>query len=261
MTHSFNAYPSVSMVLQEDFASSSQIHEIFARVIGKDRPDLLSSIDCSVDAIATDGGLKLRFVSRMDGLTEEATITHKFFFIDRDEVRERVHLLDPSDPQACTELLILFPEDMDRDYCHASVYDADNHLLAVYAVVFDRNGRLVHYPFTERYVSPLELDHAQLTETRDEEGCRVLRFTVALKNLTTPERVFIAWEAIGLTHRHELLCDPDQPVVFDDLKLDDNSRLAPGDWVAIAVDEKDRVLAQTIVTLVPAFAATHSWPG
>jgi hypothetical protein len=85
-----------------------------------------------------------------------------------------------------------------------------------------------------------------------------VRFTLSLAGLRQPEPVAILWEAIGLIHRRDLVCSPEQPEVYDDLLLEGNPELAPGDWVCIAVDGKDRVLAQTLVTVVAAPAGGWS---
>jgi hypothetical protein len=209
-------------------------------------------VHCSASAEPTAGsGIRLRFSTRIGNLTGSATIAHKFFFVDREETRERLHVVTPDEPEVTTELLIHF-DVADRDWCHASVYDAENRLLAVHAIVFERTGRTVPYPFTEGHVSPLHLGRAELRQTVDGNGRRALRFVIGLTDLTEPTRVDIAWQATGCINRRELCCTPEHPEVHDDLQLDDNPLLAPGDWVVIAVDERDRFLAQTLVTLQPA---------
>jgi hypothetical protein len=259
MSHSFTAVPAIGLVRQDDFARSPLIHEIFGSVIAKDPPHPLAPLACEAEATVTRDGIRLTFRSDLAGLAEPMTLLHKFFFIDRDEVRERIHLVDPADPAATSELLVHFPPDVDRDYCHASVYDADNRLLAVYAIVFNRNGKVVHYPFTEKFVSPLPLDSADLYETVDDRKRRVVRFRVTLADLTGPVTISLDWEAIGLIHKREFVLTPEQPTAVDDLLLDDNPRLAPGDWVAIAVDADQRVLAQSLVTIRPAAPAPADW--
>lgn len=247
----FAAYPSMSIARQEDFADTSLISEVFARhVISRDLPADISPVTCTVDSVVVGSGVRLRFTSRTEKLDRPITLTHKFFFIDREETRERLHTLTPENPEATSEVLVLFDEN-DRDYCHASVYDGENRLLAAHAVVFDRKGRTVPYPFTSKYVSPLKLGKAELRETTNAAGRRMLRFTVGLEELAGPERVNIAWQAMGLIDRQELICTPDRPEVYREVELEDNTELAPGDWVVIAVDEQERFLAQTLVTLQP----------
>ena len=252
MAASFVAFPSMSIARKEDFANTSLIPEAFGRhMVSRCLPPGRFPVHCSVSAEPTAGsGIRLRFSSRVDNLAGPATLAHKFFFVDRDETRERLHVVTPEEPEVTTELLILF-DGSDRDYCHASVYDAENQLLAVHPVVFDRTGRTVPYPFTNRYVSPLHLGRAELQQTVDGNGRRALRFTVGLDDLTEPTRVDIAWQAMGRIDRRELCCTPEQPEVHDELPLDDNPLLGPADWVVIAVDEQDRFLAQTLVTLQP----------
>ena len=252
MHGSFVAYPSTSVVRSEDFAGTSEISEVFAKhIISRSLPAAVSPTTCSAEAAVVGTGVRLRFTSRVDNLTAATTIMHKFFFIDRDETRERLHTVTPEQPEVTSELLVLFDE-KHRDYCHASVYDEENRMLAVHALVFNRDGQIVSYPFTSQYVSPLDLDKAELCETHNEDGDRILRFSISLTGLTGPERIFIAWQATGVINRKEFTCTPEQPEVHYDMKLDENHALGPADWVVIAVDEHERFLAQTLVTLVSA---------
>lgn len=249
MATSFAAFPSLSMVRKEDFADTSLIPEAYGRhIVSRCLPPDRSPVHCSASAEPVGSGIRLRFSSKVHGLDEATMLVHKFFFVDREETRERFHVVTPAEPEVTTEMLILFAG-FDRDYCHASVYDAENRLLAVHAIVFDRTGRTVPYPFTDRYVSPLGLGRADLEETVDEAGRRMLRFTIGLTDLTEPTRVDIAWQGIGRIDRRESLCTPAQPETHYEIPLDDNPMLASGDWVVIAVDEHDRFLAQTLVTL------------
>jgi hypothetical protein len=252
MAPSFVASPSLSIVRKEDFDNTTLIPVAYApHVTSRCLPPDRTPVRCSVSAEPAGAGIRLRFASVVENLDEPAMLVHKFYFIDRDETRERLHAVGPDAPEAVTELLILF-DGTDRDYCQASVYDAENRMLAVHAIVFDKSGRTVPYPFTSKYVSPLDLGRADLVEAVDGEGRRVLRFTVGLNGLTEPTRVDIAWQAIGLIDRRELLCTPERPEVSYEVPLDGNPRLAPADWVMIAVDEHDGFLAQTLVTVLPA---------
>lgn len=249
MAARFVAVPSLAVVRKEDFASTSLIPEAYARhITSRCLPPDHAPVHCSVSGEAVGSGVRLRFSSKVDGLGGPAMLTHKFFFVDGEETRERFHVVTPESPEVTTDLLVLF-DGRERDYCHASVYDAENRLLAVHAIVFDKDGRTTPYPFTQRYVSPLHLGRADLTETVDDTGRRVLRFTVGLTGLTEPATVALARQGMGWIERVELTCSPQQPEVHLDLPLDDNPLLACGDWVLIAVDEQDRFLAQTLVTV------------
>ncbi|MEV8341581.1 DUF5944 family protein [Streptomyces niveus] len=251
MASSFLAYPSLSVVRNDDFADTADIAEAFARhVTSRQLPSDVAPVQCSVESEAVPGGVRLRFTSTARKLAGPATVTHKFFFIDRDESRERRHLLTPVTTAATTELLVLFEEGQERDYFHGSVFDSDNLLLASSAVVFDREGRHVPYPFTQKYICPQRLAAADFEVTRDANGRRVARFSLACRDLTETLRLSVAWETIGVVHQRDLVCTPERPATYLDMPLDDNDELAPGDWVVIAVDDRQRLLAQTVVTLV-----------
>lgn len=252
MAPNFTVHASTTMVRKEDFDHTSRISEAFARhVTSRVLPPQRYPTRCSFNAERRASGIRLRFTGTVENLDKPVTVRHTFFFIDRDETRERVHRLTPEQPTATTELPVLL-DDKDRDYCHAAIFDAQDRLVAVEAVVFDREGRTTAYPFTAQYVSPLRLDRADLEEIRDDEGRRVLRFGVGLAGLTRPERVVIALQASGVIDRMELVCTPDRPHVNRDIPLDGNPGLAPGDWVLIAVDERERFLAQSLLTVCAA---------
>jgi hypothetical protein len=252
MAPSFVASPSLSIVRKEDFDDTTLIPVAYApHMTSRCLPPDKTPVRCSTSAEPVGEGIRLRFTSTVENLDEPAMLVHRFYFIDRDETRERLHAVGPDAPEAVTELLILF-DGKDRDYFQASVYDAENRILAVQAIVFDKSGRTIPYPFTSKYVSPLDLGRADLVETVDGEGRRVLRFTVGLIGLTAPTRVDITWQTIGLIDRRESWCTPEQPEASYDVPLDGNPRLAPADWVMIALDEHGGFLAQTLVTVLPA---------
>ncbi|MFC4054616.1 DUF5944 family protein [Actinomadura syzygii] len=252
MVPSFVARPSLSVVRKEDFADTSLIPAAFARhVTSRCLPPDRSPVHCSYAADEAEGGVRLRFSSKVPGLDEPTLLTHRFFFVDRDETRERLHLVTPEEPEVASEVLVLM-DGAERDYCHASVYDGENRLLAVHAIVFDQRGRTVPYPFTERYVSPHTLGRADLDEVTDDAGRRALRFTVGLTGLTGPVPIAIAWQSMGRIDRRELTCTPEAPEAHHEIALDANPLLAPGDWVVIAVDEHEGFLAQSLVSVQPA---------
>ncbi|MER5770828.1 DUF5944 family protein [Streptomyces sp. NPDC001985] len=261
MSASFTLTPAMSVVRNTDFGGTADIAAVFgAHTESRQLPPGATPLECAIATEAVGGGVRLTFTSAVGAAPPApgTVVAHKFFFVDREECRVRLHELTPQQPSATTELLVLLPEGQERDYCHASVYDAENRLLATHAVVFDRRGRHVQYAFTGQYVSPLRVDRAELRLVRDNAGRRVARWCVGLEGLDAPEPVTVAWEASGLVHTTELVCTPGRPRVHHDMPLDDNPRLAPGDWVVIATDEKGRLLAQTLVALTPAEAA--AWP-
>lgn len=251
MAPSFHARLSSGIARNDDFRNTADIAEVFRRrVVSRLLPPDRHPVTVRTSTEPVEGGVRLTYRSRVDSLDRPTTLSHKFFFIDRDEVRQRVHHVRPDNPEAVSELLVTF-DGTDRDYCHASVYDSENRLLATDAVVFDKAGRSVPYPFTDKYVSPFELGRAELAPTRTPTGRRALRFTVGLRNLAEPQPVTLAWQAIGLIDQTVHTCTAEQPEVYRDLELDDNDQLAPGDWVVIAVDDQQRFLAQALVTVEP----------
>lgn len=256
----FVAYPSMSVVRNEDFDNTSQISEAFARhVISPRFPPESFPVRCTATAHPLACGIRLRFTSTIENLDRDTTVAHRFFFINREESRERLHVLSPAAPQATSDILVLFDDiGRQRDYCHASVYDSDNYVLATHSLVFNSSGALVSYPFTRRYVSPLTVDRADVVQTRNALGRRVLRFRIRLLGLEDPQQITIAWQAIGLVRRDVLECTPEHPEVCSDLDLDDNPLLAPADWSLIAVDDQERLLAQTIVTVTTVVDEEHA---
>ena len=249
MTTSFSVRPAMSVVRKEDFADTSDIATAYGRHVTSPHHGP-SPTSLSFVAEPVPGGVRLRATSTTPGLAGPTKISHRFYFIDDDEERRRLHQLTPDDPEVTTELLVSLAGKT-RDYCHASVFDAQDNLLATQAVVFDTAGRIVTYQFSDRYVSPLPLRDVVVAETHDELGRRVVRTRLELGDLAGPAKVAVAWQSIGSIHRSEFVCSPGDPVVQHDMQLDDNPLLASGQWVVIAVDEEDRLLAQALLTLSP----------
>ena len=101
MTVSFVAFQSMSVARKEDFADTSLIPEVFGRhIVSRCLPPERHPVLCSASAEPTAGsGIRLRFSSRIGNLTGSATIAHKFFFVDREETRERLHVVTPDEPE------------------------------------------------------------------------------------------------------------------------------------------------------------------
>lgn len=248
MSQSFTIRPAMSVLRNEDFAATSSLTAATQRRLISDQ---FSGVQCGTTAEVVGDGVRLRFTSRVEGVQRETAVVHKFFFIERSETRERAHLVTPEDSECTTELLVAFAEEQEKDYFNASVYDNDGRIIATDSIVFNNQGKIVPYPFVDKYVSPLELGDASLTEARDAEGRRVARFQIQLTGLEADESVYLLWEAMGIIHREERVCTPDSPVAALDLVLDDNPAVVACDWIAIAVDAQERVIAQTSFALVP----------
>lgn len=249
MSPSFALQRTVSMLRKEHFADNASIGAAVARCALGTRI-APASITCETRSEQVGSGVRLSFTSRIASLPEDTAITHRFHFIDRDETRERAHLLTPDDPVATTEMLVLFEEGVTKDYFNVTVQDGTGLVLASDSIVFDDTGRLVPYPFREKYVSPLPLADASLEEVRV-DGRRTLRFAVSVEGIEGPEPVHLLWESMGLVHEEITTCTPQQPVAELAMPLEDNPALVGADWVAIAVDEKRRLLAQSLFALHP----------
>jgi hypothetical protein len=255
MTKKANAYLSTSVVRQENFLETPDLTQVFSKhVISQQFPKDRFEIHCSYKGEFHGTGMVLHFTSQISNLDKPAAIKHKFFFPkgEQQEQREQAFIVTPENPIADSKVPI-FIQDHRNDYCHVAVYDSDNYLLASYTLVFNRNGKLFPFSFTQKYVSPLPLKDAQIFETRNTEGKRVLRFYVSLKELDEPQIVRMAWETNGIELKHEFQYTPQQLEFFSDMELEGNSSLVPGDWVLIAVDAQECVLAQALVTVQPVF--------
>ncbi|SDG22133.1 hypothetical protein SAMN05421505_102300 [Sinosporangium album] len=251
MAPSFTVHHAVSMVRKEDFDDTALISEAFAKhIVSSLLPARTRPVRCTIDAEPCGTGVKLRFSSHIDGLDSAAAVTHRLVFVDREETRISVHRITPENPSATSEVLVLL-DGTDRDYCHASVYDAEERLLAVESVVFNHEGKVRAYPFTSQYVSPLTLGRAELHEIQSDDGRKMLRFTVGLSDLKEPEKIVIALQATGIIDRTEFVCTPEEPEVHRVIPLDANAGLAPGEWVVIAVDDQERFLAQSLIVIRP----------
>ena len=148
-------------------------------------------------------------------------------------------------------MLVGFDSNADKDYFNVSIYDNEGLMIATDSVVFNSEGKVVSYPFTSEYVSPLTLDSASLLEAIDDDGRRVVQFRVKLRNLASETPVHLLWEAMGNIQRETTILTPQSPEALLEMPLVDNPLAIPTDWVAIAVDDKERVIAQTTFALVP----------
>lgn len=252
MSPGFAIQPAMAILTNEDFAHTSSLAEATQRKLISDQFPDPSCIHSRTSAEKVGAGVRLRYESRIHGLREKTAIVHKFFFIERSETRETAHIVTPDDPVASTELLVLFDESATRDYFNASVYDNDGRLISTDSIVFNDKGQIVSYPFTQRYVSPLPLREASLTEEVGDDGLPVARFRISFHELTEETSVSLLWEAMGNILRETVTCSAENLEATLDLPLVDNPTAIACDWIAIAVDEHERVIAQTAFALTPA---------
>ncbi|WP_257160698.1 DUF5944 family protein [Corynebacterium cystitidis] len=196
-------------------------------------------------------GVRISHTSVLNDLTETRAISHRFHFIDRMETRERFHVVTPDDPSVTTTLLVMFEEGQSRDYFSISTYDSDGMIVATETFVYNDEGRIVTYPFKDNLVSPIVVGDASIEEVSDSDGNRLLKFEVHLDELEHDTEISLLWESIGSIQRHTVVCGPDSLAASILMPLDENTTDYPCDWVAIAVDEQERVLAQAHFALEP----------
>ncbi|WP_162933871.1 DUF5944 family protein [Actinomyces lilanjuaniae] len=251
MSPSFRLHNTMDTITSNDFshtcsiASAAQKH-ILSQIVSEHYP-----VSCQVEASTIEGGICLQFMSQFSRLREEQVITHKFFFIERKEVREIIHHVSPDNLRATTVLLVPFYENYNKDYFNVSVCDREGYILTTDAFVFDREGRIGPYSFRQDFVSPIPVLDAYLREEKNYDGNRVARFCVSFEELCSTTPIHILWETIGTTSCRTVLCSPDTPIVTADLPLSGGSAAVNCDWVVIAVDDEERFIAQTSFSLLP----------
>lgn len=213
-------------------------------------PELIKS---STTAEKVKNGVRLSHTSRIEDPSRTYAICHRFHFIDRMETRERFHVVTPESPSATTEILVMFDQGKTRDYFSISTYDSDGVIAATETKVYNDAGRIVSYPFGDDLVSPIVVKDATLEEVSEPDGRRLLKFEVRLDDLEAETEVSLLWESIGSIERHTAVCGPNSPVAAIQMPLTENDTAYPCDWVAIAVDRQERVLAQAHFALEPIF--------
>ena len=210
-------------------------------------------IECDyTSSLVSDGVVQVRFTSGLRGLTERFALKHKYSFPLLQEVREIGFILDPFRSAGTSEILIAM-RDSKRGYFNFTVYDDENYMIACNVLTYDRRGRVQPYTpvFRDKFVSPLLLGHSSLGETVDDQGRRVLRLVLELKQLSERTTIKVGYSATGMHDVRVFEVNPSSPVVTSDLLLDDNADLLPGDWVVGVTDESDRMLVNGIVQLEP----------
>lgn len=261
MSSDFTVRPTMHILTNTDFIGSGTISraarpKLASRIFPE--PDMIRS---STTSEKTSFGVRISHTSVLDDLSDERTISHRFHFIDRMETRERFHLVTPDDPSVTTEILVAFDEGKSRDYFSISTYDSDGMIAATETLVYNDEGKIVPYPFTDDLVSQITVDDVRLEEVLI-EGIRTLKFEVSLEGLDREVNISLLWESIGSIDRKPFTCGPDNSVAAIFMPLEGNPRSHPCDWVAIAVDEKDRVLAQAHFALDPSVGRSEgdAWP-
>lgn len=251
MPSNFRARPTMRVLTNEDFFGAGGIARATrAKLSSMLFPDS-DMIRSSTTSEKTSCGVRISHTSTIDDLSEVRAISHRFHFIDRMETRERFHVATPDNPSVTTEILVMFEEGQSRDYFSISTYDSDGIIAATDTLVYNNEGKITPYPFADNLVSPIVVDDAYLEEVFASNGVRMLKFGLSLGELDRDTEISLLWESIGSIERHTVTCGPDNSAAAIYMPLDGNTTAYPCDWVAIAVDEKDRVLAQAHFALDP----------
>lgn len=251
MSSNFKVRPTMNVLTNADFLGTGEISSATRAKLSSrlfPDPDMIRN---TTTAERLDCGVRISHTSVLKDLSETCTISHRFHFIDRMETRERFHVATPLEPSVTTTLLVMFEEGQTRDYFSISTYDSDGIIAATETFVYSDEGKIVSYPFRDNLVSPIVVSDATLEEVSDSEGSRILKFEVRLGELDYDTKISLLWESIGSIQRQTVVCRPDSLTASIQMPLDENTTAYPCDWVAIAVDEKERVLAQAHFALEP----------
>jgi len=249
-------YPAISLIRKEEIAGAKDMSQVYqAHVTSSQLAPDRYPVRCEWNAHAIGSGVQLNFTCHVENLDQDITVVHRILFVERIEIRERIHHLSPVDPSATTEMLVSFIDDcsdakIQREYCHASVYDTEHRLLANHDVVFNRAGQTARYPFSGDYTSNLDLGYVTVDERNDSDTGRWLRVK-ALVAVNRPTPVSLLWEAMGSTHRDEVVVDAGKRDAVWEYSLDQSAFLVPGLWSLSLVDEQNLLLAHTLLTVGP----------
>jgi len=229
-----------------------------------------SGMDSALTAkLRSDRVIQVRYTTYLKGLTAPFAVKHKYSFPLLPEIRETGLVLHPSHPTGTSEILIAM-NGQKRGYFNITVHDDEDYILSCTVLTYDRRGRVEPYApvFQDKFVSPLALGHASLSEGFDEQGRRVLRLTIEIQKLEAETQVKVGYNAAGIHAVEIFRVGPRSPIVISDLLLEDNPALLPGIWVVGATDERDRMIVNGIVQLDPVrtsltashLAVNHSRP-
>lgn len=251
MSSTFSVRPTMDVLTNSDFLGAGSIARATAdRLTSRIFPDP-SMVVSSTTSERAGGGIRISHTTTFPGLQQTSTVSHRFHFIDRMETRERFHVVSPQEPSVTTELLVAFDDGQSRDYFSISTYDSDGMIAATDTLVYNDEGKIVTYPFGDALVSPLTVTDAHLREVTTDSGARELEFGVELDGLAEDTEIALLWEAIGSIERVHRRCGPGRTSAAIRMPLEDNTTAYPCDWVAIAVDDQERVLAQAHFALMP----------
>lgn len=244
MSSDFSVRKTMRVLTNADFLGAGEISRATRQKLSSRIFPDPSMIISSTSATKINCGVRISHTSILKDLTQSRAISHRFHFIDRMETRERFHIATPAHPSVTTELLVMFEDGQSRDYFSISTYDSDGMIAATETLVYNNDGKIVSYPFTDNLVSPFTVSNAYLEEVFTPDGTRTLKFALSFEGLHRNMDISLLWESIGSIERHIISCGPDNMHAAIYMPLEGNNTVYPCDWVAIAVDENERVLAQ-----------------
>lgn len=247
------ARPVAGLMRKEAFAGVPLEQAMGRHVISPALPARARAVRCAhAGRLVAPGVVEIRCTTEADGLTGPFAVRHAYTFPLLDEVRERGVVLRPRTPSGTTAILVALDQGA-KSYVNVAGHDDEGYLLHSSVLTYDRHGDLRPYaPLTpDKFTSPLALGAADLGETDDERGRRVLRLRLELEALTGPVVVQVGYNAIGVQEVRQFEPGPQDPVVVCDLPLEDNPLLVPGEWVVGVTDGQDRMLVNGIVRVAP----------
>lgn len=244
---------SAKVVLTTDLMTNKgfmgkSIHEaVNSYVISPDLQEYTDGIECSYTSeLVREGVVRVTYTSRLKNLRKKISIVHRYSFPLLHELREIGYIVDPENPTATSQILIALG-DYKKNYFNIAVHDSSNYMMSCDVLVYNQKGEIGHYYMPEsNFVSPLQIKHASIQETRDEAGRRVFRTMVELADITEPLTILVGYNASGITTTESHVVTPEHPVVISDVPLEDNPQLIPGDWLIGMTDEQNRLLINAV---------------
>jgi hypothetical protein len=241
------------LMRKEAFAGASLGEAMNGYVISPTLAARTTGVHCSHAArLLSPDLLEIRYTTRVDGLGGPYALKHVYTFPLRNEVWQTAAVVHPESPE-CTSAVLVALAEHGPGYVNVAVNDDENYMIRTAVLSYNRYGDVRPYTplVPDKFSSPLPLGKAELGETVDERGRRVLRLALELAGLDEPTTVKVGYCSLGIHRVGRFDVVPADPVVTSDLLLDDNPELLPGEWVVAATDAQNRMLVNGIVRLSP----------